>query len=119
VSFTHGLSDQDDLDADPVLRDRPIILYRKDLHVAWVSGKALELAVPNLPDKIVGGEIIRYKNGKPTGMSVLSCVSQPTLQLEIGVFLDNAILLVHVPAWSESKASGSEIAPLHCPNILP
>ena len=73
--LTHELSDQADLDADPVLRDRPIILHRKDLHVVWVSSRALELTALNLPDKVDGGEIIRGANGKPTGMSGLLPVS--------------------------------------------
>ena len=76
--FTYGVSGQADLDADPVLRGRPIILYRKDIHVAWVSSKAMELTVPNLPDKINGGEIKRDPKGKPTGMSFLLRVAQLT-----------------------------------------
>lgn len=72
-------SDQADLDADPILRDRPIILYRKDLHVAWVSNRALELTVSNLPDKIDGGEVIRDAKGKPTGASSLPLVPQLVL----------------------------------------
>lgn len=78
--LTHGTSRQADLDADPVLRGRLIILYRKDLHAAWISSKALELAVPNLPEEINGGEIIRDSKRKPTGMSFLSRVAQPTLR---------------------------------------
>lgn len=74
----HVRSRQADLDADPVLRGRPIILYRKDLHAAWISSTALELTVPNLPDKINGGEIIRDSKGKPTGMSFLPYVVQLT-----------------------------------------
>jgi hypothetical protein len=103
------VSGQADLDADPVLRDRPIILYRKDLHVAWVSSKALELTVPNLPDKIDGGEIHSRRNGKTDGYVIpTTCISADISSLKIGVFLDNAILLVPVPAWSESRASGSK-----------
>lgn len=76
MPFTHELSNQADLDADPVLRDRLIILYRKDLHVAWVSSRALALTVSNLPDKIIGGEVIRDAEKKPTGMSGLPLVPQ-------------------------------------------
>lgn len=67
-------TEQADLDADPVLRGRPIILHRKDIHVAWVSKRALELTLSNLPDKVDGGEVIRDAEGKPTGMSYLPLV---------------------------------------------
>jgi predicted amidohydrolase YtcJ len=75
VPLTHKHSGQADLDADPVLRDRPIVLYRKDLHAAWVSSKALRLTIPNLPDKVDGGEIKRDSKGEPTGISDLLPVS--------------------------------------------
>lgn len=80
MSFTHEFSDQADLDADPVLRGRLIILFRKDIHVAWVSNKALELTIPNLPDKIDGGKILRDGTGNPTGMSNLPPGFQVTLR---------------------------------------
>ena len=80
VPLAHERSHQADLDADPILRDRPIILYRKDLHAAWVSSKALELTIPNLPDKVEGGKVICDANKKPTGISSLRSVYQLTLR---------------------------------------
>jgi predicted amidohydrolase YtcJ len=76
---------KDILDADPVLRGRPIVLFRTDLHAMWLSGRALELCGA-LPAKVEGGEIIRSDNGKPTG-----------------IFLDLAQSLVPRPPWSERQ----------------
>ncbi|GAA5914367.1 amidohydrolase [Sporobolomyces salmoneus] len=76
-----------DLDIDPRLRGRPIILKRVDAHALWVPEKILELLPPSLPDKIAGGSIIRV-DGKPTG-----------------VFLDNAMSLVNavIPPWNDHR----------------
>jgi predicted amidohydrolase YtcJ len=73
---------QDDLEADPVLRGKAIILFRVDLHAVWVSKRVLELC-GKLPKTVDGGEIIVDAAGNPTG-----------------VFLDNAQLLIPRPAWS-------------------
>jgi predicted amidohydrolase YtcJ len=73
---------QDDLEADPVLRGKAILLFRVDLHAVWVSKRVLELC-GTLPKKVEGGEIITDATGNPTGM-----------------FLDNAQLLIPRPAWS-------------------
>ncbi|KAG8797564.1 hypothetical protein FRC17_007705, partial [Serendipita sp. 399] len=83
--WSGGFPTHDILDADPILRGRPIILFRVDLHAVWLSGRALELC-GELPEKPEGGEIIRDHDGKPTG-----------------VLLDNAQLLVPRPDWSESQ----------------
>ncbi|KAG8854328.1 hypothetical protein FRB91_003650 [Serendipita sp. 411] len=83
--WSGGFPTHDILDADPILRGKPIILFRVDLHAMWLSGRALELC-GELPEKAEGGEIIRDSDGKPTG-----------------VFLDNAQLLVPRPDWSESQ----------------
>ena len=53
-----------------VLRERPIVLYRVDIHASWVSQKVLDLLAP-LPDKVEGGEIVRNAEGQPTGMPTL------------------------------------------------
>lgn len=55
-------SDIDDLDS------RPIFISSKDLHSSWCNTKALrELNVANIPDP-EGGQILRDKDGKPTGL---------------------------------------------------
>ncbi|KZO91771.1 hypothetical protein CALVIDRAFT_505253 [Calocera viscosa TUFC12733] len=58
-----------DLDADPVLKGRPIVLDRVDVHASWVSSRVLEILSP-LPDVVDGGHIIRDVNGEPTGVFV-------------------------------------------------
>ncbi|KAG8703447.1 hypothetical protein FRC08_002837, partial [Ceratobasidium sp. 394] len=77
----------DDLDDDPVLRDRPIVLARTDVHAYWVSNEVIRRLGP-LPDKVEGGEIVRDALGKPTG-----------------IFLDNAMLLVDdaKPQWTDAQ----------------
>jgi hypothetical protein len=57
---------QADLDQDPVLRGRPIVLTRVDGHASWVSTRVLELIAP-LPSAVPGGIIQRDAKGKPTG----------------------------------------------------
>ena len=54
------------MDREPLLRGRPIALIRVDGHASWVSSRVLEL-MGKLPDKVEGGSIVRYANGKPTG----------------------------------------------------
>ncbi|CAE6479302.1 unnamed protein product [Rhizoctonia solani] len=65
-----------DLDKDPLLKDRPIVLARTDLHAYWVSNEVIR-RLGRLPDKVDGGEIIRDADGNPTG-----------------IFLDNAMVLI-------------------------
>ncbi|KAI0066150.1 hypothetical protein BV25DRAFT_1912937 [Artomyces pyxidatus] len=69
-----------DLDADPVVRGRRVVLQAKDGHAIWVNSKVLKDISP-LPDHVEGGVIVRDASGKPTG-----------------VLLDNAQYLVTVPA---------------------
>ncbi|KAF8878407.1 amidohydrolase 3 [Infundibulicybe gibba] len=78
---------QADLDLDPLLHGRPIVLRRVDGHAHWVSTRVLELA-GSLPLSIDGGLIIRNQHGKPTG-----------------IFVDNAQSLVPIPKWTESQLS--------------
>jgi hypothetical protein len=57
---------QEDLEADPIVRGRPIVLQSKDCHALWLSAKALEASSP-LPDEVEGGFVVRDDNGFPTG----------------------------------------------------
>ena len=57
---------QADLDADPVVRGRPVVLQSKDCHALWVSAKIIESSLP-LPEVVDGGVIVRDKGGRPTG----------------------------------------------------
>ncbi|KAJ6576849.1 amidohydrolase family-domain-containing protein [Mycena sp. CBHHK59/15] len=76
-----------DLERDPLLRGRPIVLSRVDVHATWVSERVLELMAPIPPDsEIEGGSVIRDASGKPTG-----------------IFVDNAMVLIPSPPWTPEK----------------
>jgi predicted amidohydrolase YtcJ len=75
----------DDLENDPVLRGRRIVLQSKDYHAIWVSRQVMQ-AIPEIPDSMEGGAIMRDHEGKPTG-----------------VFLDSAQSLVQRPPPSEKE----------------
>ena len=69
---------QADLDANPVTRNRPIILQSKDGHAIWVSQTLIDKHAP-YPDTIEGGVIVRGTDGKPSGECLLSLL-QPLLR---------------------------------------
>ncbi|KAJ7668524.1 amidohydrolase family-domain-containing protein [Mycena polygramma] len=76
-----------DLSSDPLLRGRPIMLLRVDVHAAWVSERVLEIMAPLPPDSDVeGGSIIRDASGEPTG-----------------VFVDSAMTLIPTPPWAPEQ----------------
>lgn len=54
---------------DSVTKKTPVYLWRTDGHMALANNAAMELAGidENTPD-VAGGEIVRDKNGKPTGI---------------------------------------------------
>ncbi|TFK54024.1 hypothetical protein OE88DRAFT_1654482 [Heliocybe sulcata] len=72
-----------DLEADPVVRGRPVVLQSKDGHALWVSEAVIRSMEP-LPDSVEGGVIVRDSSGKATG-----------------VLLDNAQELVQKPALTD------------------
>ena len=63
---------QDALEADPIVRGRPVVLQSKDGHALWVSKTALELSSP-LPSEVDGGLIVRDSFGAPIGLVLLWC----------------------------------------------
>ncbi|TRM69760.1 amidohydrolase family-domain-containing protein [Schizophyllum amplum] len=70
-----------DLDSDPIIRGRPVVLQSKDCHALWVSSKALEL-MGDLPPEVDGGIIVRDSAGNPTGLmldNAQELVKQPPL----------------------------------------
>lgn len=56
---------------DAALKDRPVVLSRVDGHAVWVNSAALKLAGidANTPSP-AGGEIVKDKNGQPTGVLI-------------------------------------------------
>ncbi|KAL1761483.1 amidohydrolase family-domain-containing protein [Schizophyllum commune] len=71
-----------DLDADPIIRGRPVILTSKDGHAIWVSQRVLDENIANIPDEVPGGVIYRDKDGKPTGTfldSAIDVIPKPSL----------------------------------------
>ncbi|KAJ7350424.1 amidohydrolase family-domain-containing protein [Mycena albidolilacea] len=74
-----------DLSSDPLLRGRPILLLRVDVHASWVSERVLEILGP-LPSEVEGGSIIRDASGEPTG-----------------IFVDNAMTLIPTPPWTPEQ----------------
>lgn len=57
---------QAELDADPIIRGRPVVLQSKDCHALWVSSKAIETSFP-LPEVVEGGVILRDNTSHPIG----------------------------------------------------
>ncbi len=54
---------------DAVTPDNPVFLYSKDAKMAWVNSAALKVAgIGRKPINIRDGEIVRDKNGDPTGI---------------------------------------------------
>jgi predicted amidohydrolase YtcJ len=100
------ITGQADLDADSILRGRPIVLKRVDVHAIWASQRAVELAKEahggELPTTVEGGEIVRDKNGHATGTSRFR-MTELNVYTRIGVFVDNAMDLIPVPPWSEAQ----------------
>ncbi|WRT65197.1 uncharacterized protein IL334_002140 [Kwoniella shivajii] len=74
----------DDFNTSPILRDLPISLSRVDFHVEWVSPAILEM-LGDIPD-VNGGQVVRDKDGNPTG-----------------IFVDNAINMLTAirPPWTD------------------
>ncbi|KAG6920121.1 hypothetical protein DXG01_010189 [Tephrocybe rancida] len=81
---TTGWPTSAQLDADPVIRGRPVVLQSKDCHALWASSKAVTVSLP-IPQEVDGGVIIRDAAGEPTG-----------------VFLDNAQDLLKQPELTEA-----------------
>ena len=70
-----------------MLKGRLISLRRIDGHAIWVSSAVLD-QMPDLPEDVDGGLIVRDKQGNPSG-----------------IFVDNAANLIPFPEWSEETIS--------------
>ncbi|KAH9177302.1 amidohydrolase 3 [Lactarius sanguifluus] len=75
----------DDIDREPLLRGRSIVLARIDWHAYWVSNAVLS-KLTDLPKVVDGGLVVRDEAGKPTG-----------------VFVDNAMSLIHKPDPTDAE----------------
>ncbi|KAK0454841.1 amidohydrolase family-domain-containing protein [Armillaria borealis] len=78
----------DDLDADPVIHGRPVILQSKDGHAIWVSRATLNDNGP-YPEHVEGGVIETDSDGNPNGL-----------------FIDNAQDLIHKPEATDADLNG-------------
>ncbi|KAI0297936.1 amidohydrolase family-domain-containing protein [Russula brevipes] len=75
----------DDLDREPLIRGRLVLLTRVDYHAYWVSNAVLS-KLTDLPEVVYGGLIVRDKTGNPTG-----------------IFVDNAMDLIDKPEPTEAE----------------
>jgi predicted amidohydrolase YtcJ len=74
-------------DLDDVSGDHPIMLRRIDGHALWANSKAMQIAgVDHKTKAKPGGEIVKEKNGKPSG-----------------IFIDNAMELIAEKAPAPTK----------------
>ncbi|KAJ3574658.1 hypothetical protein NP233_g1624 [Leucocoprinus birnbaumii] len=91
-----------ELDADPIIRGRPVVLQSKDCHALWVSAEAIRLSSP-FPDSVEGGVIVRGEDGEPTGPCLHSPLPLQSADCRLisGVFLDNAQDLIKQPGLTE------------------
>jgi hypothetical protein len=64
---------KDDLDREPLLCGRLVLLARVDGHAYWVSNAILS-KLTDLPDVVDGGVIIRHEDGNPTGQFSPPCL---------------------------------------------
>ncbi|KAH9028940.1 amidohydrolase 3, partial [Lactarius hengduanensis] len=76
----------DNLDREPLLRGRSIVLARIDWHAYWVSNAVIS-KLTDLPEVVDGGLIVRDEAGKPTA----------------GIFVDNAMSLIHKPDPTDAE----------------
>ena len=61
---------QEEMESDPVIRGRPVVLQSKDGHALWVSQKVLDAMAP-IPAHIQGGHIVCDETGNSTGWCTL------------------------------------------------
>ena len=86
-----------------------------DGHATWVSKPVLELmaAGGKLPKDVDGGEIIRDNDGVPTGIT--PAFNSPSLSLTnfLGIFVDNAMLLVPIPGETSAQVAENFKVAMH------
>ena len=79
---------------DAVVSDRPVWLTRVDGHAAWANSLAMELAgISDDTEDPVGGQIIRDKEGKATGVFVDTAMSYVREQIPATSFEEEKVAL--------------------------
>src|SRR6266851_905169 len=102
---------KEDIDREPLLRGRLVLLVRVDYHTYWVSNAILS-RLQNLPDVVDGGYIVRDGAGNPTGPSDPSRMTPAASRhnlIQTGVFVDKAMDLIN-----ELKPTPTEAETVEC-----
>jgi len=105
---------------DEVVADRPVFLWSRDGHSAWVNGRALEVAgIGSGTNDPPDGRIERDEGGAPSGTLhegaadlVDRHIPNPTAD-ELASALREAQGYLHslgVTAWQDARATGAELA---------
>ncbi len=66
---------------DQAVNKKPVCLSRVDGHAVWINSKAIEVLKLNLDTNILGGEIVKDKSGKPTGIFIDNAADWITSQI--------------------------------------
>ena len=67
---------------DKVTGARPAFIFSKDQHTAWVNSKALQLAgISSMTKEPDGGTIVRFEDGKPSGLLKEGPAYEPVYKL--------------------------------------
>jgi len=114
TSFETGLPDQVTLAG--ITNEVPVFIRAYDGHSAWANKKALDLAAINRDTKFEGfGEIVKDKNGEPTGTLresamwlVGELVPEPTKEEKLTALRKGIKLASSLGITSMQNASGSE-----------
>ena len=113
-SFKNGLPDRESLSS--ITEDKPVFIKAYDGHSAWANKKALAIAGIDRSTSYTGfGEIVKDKNGEPTGMlreSAMSLVGRhvpdPTRVDKLNALRKGMQLAASLGITSIQNANGSK-----------
>lgn len=114
TTFANGLPDAESL--KEITNDVPVVITAYDGHSAWANSKALKLAGIDRNTLYTGfGEIVKDKNGVPTGtlresaMSLVKkIVPKPSRQEKLAALRDGLKLAASLGITSIQNANGTE-----------
>jgi len=117
--FPGGIATREDLDR--IVPDRPVFLFNRDHHAAWVNSKTLEIATidAETPDPL-DGRIERDGSGMPLGTLqegaidlVARLVPGPTVEEMVAGILEGQrhMLSLGVTAWQEASVGDDPVSP--------